>query len=139
MLFHIGLCLLLVNINYAFSITLPKTENTFRFQNRVYFKVNSTNISQQTRKIVSQWAEFLTIEKHLTVRLEGHADEIGKRNYNIHIAEQRADKVKNILVEMGISSKRVYTVSYGEERPDVSNCSPQLRSLNRKVDIIFLQ
>ena len=51
------------------------------------------------------------------VRLEGHTDERGTREYNLALGERRANAVRDYMVANGISSLRIETVSYGEERP----------------------
>jgi peptidoglycan-associated lipoprotein len=52
-----------------------------------------------------------------TVRLEGHTDERGTREYNMALGERRANAVRDFMVANGIASYRIETVSYGEERP----------------------
>ena len=51
-----------------------------------------------------------------SVRLEGHADERGTREYNLALGERRANSVKDYLVALGVADVRITTISYGKER-----------------------
>ena len=68
----------------------------------------------------------------VSVRVEGHADERGTREYNLALGSRRASAVKNYLVALGVSAGRVDTISYGKERPAVLGSGPSVWSKNRR-------
>ena len=70
------------------------------------------------------------------MRLEGHTDEQGSREYNIGLGERRAQAVRQVLMLQGVSATQITTVSYGEERPAVSGSDEEAWSLNRRVVIV---
>ena len=61
--------------------------------------------------------KYLAANPGVRVRLEGHADERGSREYNIGLGERRAQAVKQALLLQGAGASQLTTVSYGEERP----------------------
>ncbi len=69
------------------------------------------------------------------VRLEGHTDERGTREYNIALGERRANSVRDYMVANGIGSYRIESVSYGEERPVAYGSSESSWSQNRRVEL----
>ena len=70
-----------------------------------------------------------------TVRLEGHTDERGTREYNMALGERRANAVRDYMVVNGIQSYRIETVSYGEERPVAYGSGEANWSQNRRVEL----
>lgn len=70
-----------------------------------------------------------------SVRLEGHTDERGTREYNMALGERRANAVRDYMVVNGIQSYRIETVSYGEERPIAYGSGESNWSQNRRVEL----
>ena len=70
-----------------------------------------------------------------TVRLEGHTDERGTREYNMALGERRANAVRDYMVVNGIQSYRIESVSYGEERPVAYGSGEANWSQNRRVEL----
>jgi len=69
------------------------------------------------------------------IRLEGHTDERGTREYNMALGERRANAVRDYMVVNGIPSYRIETVSYGEERPVAYGSGESNWSQNRRVEL----
>jgi peptidoglycan-associated lipoprotein len=82
-------------------------------------------------------AQYLTTNPGASVRLEGHADETGSREYNIGLGERRAQAVRRILMLQGASASQLTTVSYGEERPAALGSDEESYSLNRRVELVY--
>ena len=70
-----------------------------------------------------------------SVRLEGHTDERGTRDYNMALGERRANAVRDYMVVNGIASYRIETVSYGEEQPVAYGSGESNWSQNRRVEL----
>ncbi|MCM0021585.1 MAG: OmpA family protein, partial [Tagaea sp.] len=64
--------------------------------------------------------------------IEGHADERGTREYNLALGERRAAAARNALIAQGIEARRLATVSYGKERPQVLGSTEQSWAQNRR-------
>ena len=70
-----------------------------------------------------------------SVRLEGHTDERGTREYNMALGERRANSVRDYMVANGIATYRIETVSYGEERSVAYGSGESNWSQNRRVEL----
>lgn len=104
---------------------------------RVYFAFDSSQLDDENRKIVEAHARHLNENPNLRVHLEGHTDERGTREYNMALGERRAQAVERTFRVLGVSSNRVTTVSYGEEKPAMQGHDESAWSQNRRVDIVY--
>ena len=99
-----------------------------------YFEFDSSNLTAQARQDLDAQIERLR-DSVGTIRLEGHADERGTREYNIALGERRAQAVADYMVLNGISRYRIETVSYGEERPLSFGQGESAWAENRRVEL----
>ena len=83
----------------------------------VRFAYNSYDLSNQAQRILNNKADYLRMNSGVKVTVEGYCDERGTEAYNIALGKQRAESVKKFLVDQGISTDRLLTVSYGEKKP----------------------
>jgi peptidoglycan-associated lipoprotein len=84
---------------------------------RVHFALDSYNLKPQARRIVECWASYFKSRSGQAVLIAGNADERGTREYNLGLADRRANSVKSYLVALGVQARRIRTISYGKERP----------------------
>ena len=70
------------------------------------------------------------------ILVEGHCDERNTREYNLALAERRANAVRDYLKSLGVSGDRVRTISYGEERPFALGQSEEAWRLNRRAHFV---
>lgn len=103
----------------------------------VYFEFDRSEIQPQFNDMLAAHGQFLANNPQTRVRLEGHADERGTREYNIGLGERRAQAVRRILMLQGASADQISTVSYGEERPAVEGSDEEAYRLNRRVEIVY--
>lgn len=104
--------------------------------NVVYFEFDSTEVNDSGRAVIAATAEYLSGNPSARVRLEGHADERGTREYNVGLGERRANAVMQSLVAGGASASQISITSYGEERPAASGGDESAWALNRRVEVI---
>lgn len=83
----------------------------------IRFAFNSYDLSNQAQRILNNKADYLRMNSGVKVTVEGYCDERGTEAYNISLGQQRAESVKKFLVDQGISTDRLVTVSYGEKKP----------------------
>ena len=105
----------------------------------VYFDFDSAEIRADSQSVVAAHARYLAGAAAQKVRLEGHADERGSREYNIGLGERRAQAVRRALLLQGVAEVQLATVSYGEERPAVAGSDEQAYAANRRVEIVYLK
>jgi len=99
-----------------------------------YFDFDQSTLSPETRAALDAQASVLR-SANGPVRLEGHADERGTREYNLALGERRAKAIANYLVLQGVDRSRIETVSYGEERPAVLGSDETALARNRRVEL----
>jgi peptidoglycan-associated lipoprotein len=83
----------------------------------IHFDFDRYSIRPEDRKILSGHADYLLKNKKIKVIIEGHCDERGTAEYNLALGSSRAQEAKKFLVNSGVNSKRIETISYGMERP----------------------
>ena len=102
----------------------------------VYFDYDRADIRPEFVPIVTAHAQFLNANPARKLRLEGHSDERGSREYNIGLGERRAQSVRRALLLQGVNETQLTTVSYGEERPAVQGSDEAAYSKNRRVELV---
>jgi peptidoglycan-associated lipoprotein len=107
-------------------------------QRVIYFDFDSSEIRAEYVDVIAAHGRFLAGNASIRVRLEGHSDERGTREYNIGLAERRAQVVKRALALQGVQESQVATVSYGEERPAAAGSDETAYSKNRRVEIVYI-
>jgi peptidoglycan-associated lipoprotein len=105
---------------------------------RVFFAFDRSDINAEGQQTLQRQAAWLQRYPNVAVRIEGHCDERGTREYNLALGERRANAVKNVLIAEGVSSARISTISYGKERPIVLGSNEEAWAQNR-VAITTLQ
>lgn len=105
--------------------------------NIVYFDFDSYELRPEDTDIVARHALQLADDTSMSVRLEGHADERGSREYNIGLGERRAQTVRRLLLIQGASASQIATVSFGEERPAAMGSDEGAWAQNRRVEIKY--
>ena len=102
-----------------------------------YFDFDSSDVRAEDADIVARHAVQLSNNSGMTVRLEGHADERGSREYNIGLGERRSQAVRRMLLIQGASASQISTVSFGEERPAEFGSGEEAYAKNRRVVIQY--
>lgn len=99
-----------------------------------YFDFDQSVLKPESRAALTAHAAQLK-NNSVSVRLEGHSDERGTREYNMALGERRANAVADFLVLQGVSRSRIETISYGEERPARMGDSESSWAMNRRVEL----
>ncbi len=99
---------------------------------RIFFASDRSDLTPEGRRTVEGWAGWLRQNPGVSATIEGHADERGTREYNLALGERRATAARNALIAMGIEPRRLATVSYGKERPQVLGSTEQAWAQNRR-------
>lgn len=102
-----------------------------------YFDFDRSVVRQEGFSDLEGHARYLARNPSATVRLEGHADERGTREYNMALGERRAQAVERVLLANGVAPRQIESVSYGEERPAVVGHHEGAWSQNRRVELKY--
>lgn len=100
-----------------------------------YFDFDVSEFRQADRDVLTYHAKDLAANPSKRIRLEGHADERGTREYNLALGERRANGLLNFLIVNGAARSQIEVVSYGEERPAERGQNDTAYQQNRRVEI----
>jgi peptidoglycan-associated lipoprotein len=103
----------------------------------IYFAYDSDEIRADDQALIGAHAQWIAANPGARVRLEGHTDERGTREYNIGLGERRAQAVRRALALQGGADLQPATVSFGEERPAVAGETEDAFAQNRRVEIVY--
>ena len=107
-------------------------------QDMIFFDFDRSDLREDARQTLQLKAEALRQFPDIRIRIEGHADERGTVEYNLALGERRADAARAYLIDLGIDSDRMTTISYGEERPQVQGQNEAAWSQNRRDEFVIL-
>lgn len=103
----------------------------------IYFDYNSSDIRDEFLPVITHMVGVLERNPGMRVRLEGHADERGTREYNLALGERRAQEVRERILLQGILENRVDIVSFGEEKPAAMGTGDEIWQQNRRVELVY--
>ena len=98
----------------------------------VLFGYDSSQLSADAMATLDAQAALLNAKPSFRVKVEGHADERGTREYNLALGERRASAARDYLVAKGVDGSRIRIVSYGKERPAAVGSNEEAWAKNRR-------
>ena len=118
---------------------LTREELIEKLTRPIYFALDDASLSNQQKKQLKQLASFLLAPENerLNLRIEGHCDDRGTREYNFALGERRAAVISQQLRTSGFPKDRLKTISYGKESLAYSGISEFARARNRRGELIL--
>lgn len=104
----------------------------------IYFDFDSDVVRSDYTAVLKAHAAY-ALKRGKTIRLEGHTDERGTREYNVALSERRAQSVQRVLMLEGMSQDGLPTLAFGEERPASLGHDESAWGQNRRVELIYVQ
>ena len=104
----------------------------------IYFDYDMYKVKSDYAELVTKHGNYINSNNFYSIKLEGNCDERGGVEYNLALGDRRANSVKDALTALGVESSRIETVSYGSEKPIAFGKDEESYSLNRRVDIVYL-
>lgn len=109
-----------------------------RFMNEnIYFEFDKSRLLPAAQETLRDKADWMRANPEVTAIIEGHTDERGTAEYNLALGERRAESAKAFLLDLGISSSRLTTISYGEERPIDPRSNEEAWAKNRRAQFVI--
>lgn len=105
----------------------------------IQFEFNSIRLATGSEAGVKALFEFLQRNPELKVELSGHTDNVGDERYNLKLSSDRAEVVRQALVDNGIAPERLSTKGYGSSRPLIENDTEEHRALNRRTEMVVVE
>ncbi len=125
------------NVQFFGTNLSPEQEKELLAQRTYYFGYDSNEVSENDTLSVYVHAKRLMNSPNMHVRVEGHTDERGSREYNVALGERRANAIANILMLKGVAQNQISVVSYGKEKPALAGHDESSWSQNRRVVIVY--
>lgn len=108
-------------------------------QRKYLFDFDKDDIKPEYYDNLNAHAEYLRSNPNKVVRIEGHTDEQGSREYNVGLGERRGNAVSRYLLSNGVSPRQLNVVSYGAEKPEVASSGEESYRQNRRALIVYEQ
>jgi peptidoglycan-associated lipoprotein len=105
----------------------------------IYFDFDKSELKPEAKAVLKKKADWLSDNSGYALRIMGNCDERGTAEYNLALGERRAHAAKQFLTALGISADRIYTVSYGEEKPAVPGHNEAAWSKNRRDEFKLIK
>jgi len=106
---------------------------------RIYFDYDSSELKSESQEILTKKAAWLKANGDYKLKIEGNCDDRGSTEYNLALGARRAEAAAKFLNALGISSDRITTISYGEEKPAVEGQNEAAWSKNRRDEFVLIQ
>jgi len=103
----------------------------------VFFALDSVEIDETSRASLQKNLQWLNRWKTIKIKIQGHADSRGTNEYNLALAERRADAIRDYLASLGLAADRVAVVSMGEEQPFCNDETEECWRQNRRGHFII--
>lgn len=114
-----------------------RNPNSILAQRVIYFDLDSSSIRPEFQNALNAHSALLAAYPNLRVRLEGHADERGSRDYNVALSERRGYSVLDYMQIKGANTSQMEVIGYGEEIPAEFGHNESAWSKNRRVEIKY--
>ncbi len=102
----------------------------------IRFDTGKSTLKPESMGVINEIYELMSKYPELNFSVEGHTDNVGDDASNMTLSADRADRVKNTLIEMGIAADRLSSRGLGESMPMDDNNVPEGRANNRRVEFV---
>ena len=99
----------------------------------IHFAYDQYDLTEESKQVLRTNAEWLNSNPAARIEIQGHCDERGTNNYNLGLGERRALSTKKFLTALGVDANRIFTISYGEEKPFCFDSNDACWSENRRA------
>ncbi|MBL0693944.1 OmpA family protein [Comamonas sp. JC664] len=114
----------------------PEAPSRLPTEHHVQFPVGQSTLSDSERRNLDAVADYLKANPRVSLRIEGHTDNTGPEELNRTLSQERADAVRQYLIQQGIESSRLTAKGFGPDQPIASNETHEGRSANRRVEFV---
>ena len=100
-----------------------------------YFDLDKADIRPDAQQALTADAEFLKAHPQMKIIVEGYCDQRGSEEYNLGLGDRRATNAKTFLVNSGVASERMNTISFGKNRPFCTEATEDCWQQNRRAHL----
>jgi len=124
-------------LSVSYEASAINDANSVLAERVIYFDFDSSQVGDDFIELVKHHGKYLSANPGAKVRLEGHTDERGAREYNVALADRRAQAVERLLMFQGAASNQITLISYGEEKPASLGHDEAAWRMNRRVELVY--
>jgi peptidoglycan-associated lipoprotein len=124
-----------ITVNPAAARTVPTTPSEERpalSVKDVFFDFDAASIRADASTVTQEDARMLAQHPEANVLIEGHCDDRGSEEYNMVLGVNRANAVRQALIQQGIDASRIKVISLGKEKPFCKEQDEQCWQQNRR-------
>ncbi len=105
----------------------------------VQFEFDSAKLTEEAKVVLQEVIDAMKRHPNVQIEIHGHTDSTGDAAYNITLSQERAQAVKDHMVQNGVSTTRMTTQGFGENKPIASNETAEGRALNRRIEFVIVK
>ena len=119
------------------AASIRRTGNVLEvsYKSDLLFDINSAAVHSGAYADLDSLARVLVQYPDTVIYVAGHTDSTGSENYNLTLSQRRAEAVRQLLIQRGVSPSRIIATGYGETMPRAGNNTASGRQMNRRVEI----
>jgi peptidoglycan-associated lipoprotein len=103
----------------------------------IYFDYDQYGLKTGAKQDLQHNADLLSKRGDSRVEIQGNCDERGTEEYNLALGKKRAEAARRYLIDLGVKSSRITTISFGEENPVVRGQNESAWAKNRRDDFVL--
>lgn len=104
----------------------------------LFFETGTASLTADSKYELANVIQLMNKYPNMQIELGGHTDNTGDSVMNMGLSQQRADIVKNSLLDRNVSEDRLTAVGYGELKPIDSNDTDEGREMNRRTELTII-
>lgn len=121
-------------MDVTIQIELPQTY----ILDNVFFDTGKSTLKPSSYDALNALLEVMQLKETLIIEIAGHTDNVGGEELNLRLSKERANAVRNYLIQRGVADNRVQAKGYGYTRPIADNDTEQGRAKNRRTEVRVL-
>lgn len=107
--------------------------------NNIFFETGKAELKAESYAELNRVIKFLNDNPEIKIEISGHTDNVGSKDKNKTLSEERAKAVMDYLISKGIDASRLVAKGYGMEKPVADNATDEGKALNRRVEFTILE
>ncbi|MBW7859149.1 MAG: OmpA family protein [Leptonema sp. (in: Bacteria)] len=125
--------------HYSKNLQVRETEQGISLDlSNILFDVDSDKLRPEAQDTLNKVKDILAQHSNREIRIQGHTDNTGGKNYNIDLSTRRAKSVLDYLANQGLNTDNMSYKGYGETKPVAPNITEEGRAKNRRVEILIV-
>lgn len=121
--------------NLTVQIDPPKTYTL----NDVLFDTGLASLKSSSYKALNDLYQVMKLKPTLIIEIGGHTDNVGTPESNMKLSQERANTVRNYIINKGIAANRITAKGYGDTMPVADNSTEDGRSKNRRTEVSIIK